>query len=233
MSYRPKWRRINPYNVTSTWHHINSCDIIATHLTPYQPMWRDYTPTLGCPSNNNNKYKYTYKMKIYVLCIRAKKNTYKFIYLQTTTHWLLYKWTEHGKLYSNTKINGLPTPSKIKVSNSKLIDLVIIIMLTRAIWMPRFSNFLRNSIIMLRMFLYLEACFLRVTVSLLCRLQAVSEMHAPIYPYLISKGRRNCSTLWMAQQRNRDSRETCYQILKKKHEKMDGRISQKILVLWH
>ena len=30
-------------------------------------------------------------------------------------------------------------------------------------------------------------------------------------PYLISERRRNCSTLWPAQQRNRDSQETCYQ----------------------
>ena len=37
--------------------------------------------------------------------------------------------------------------------------------------------------------------FLRVTVSLLCRLQAASKIHVPIYPYLISEGRRNCSIL--------------------------------------
>ena len=28
-----------------------------------------------------------------------------------------------------------------------------------------------------------------------CRLQAVSKIHVPIHPYLISEGRRNCSTL--------------------------------------
>ena len=33
-----------------------------------------------------------------------------------------------------------------------------------------------------------------------------------IYPYLISEGRRNCMTLWPAQQLNCDSQETCYQI---------------------
>ena len=38
------------------------------------------------------------------------------------------------------------------------------------------------------MFLYLETCFLRVTVSLLCRSQAVSKIHVPIYPSLISVG---------------------------------------------
>ena len=74
--------------------------------------------------------------------------------------------------------------------------------------MPRVSNFLRNSIIRFRMFLYLISCLLRVTVSLLCRLQAVSKMHVPIFPYLISEGRRNCSTLWPAQKRNRDSQGT-------------------------
>ena len=39
--------------------------------------------------------------------------------------------------------------------------------------MLRFSNFLRNSIIHFRMFLYIETFYLNVSVSLLCRLQAV------------------------------------------------------------
>ena len=56
-------------------------------------------------------------------------------------------------------------------------------------------------------FIYLETCFLRVTVSLQWRLQAEKKVHVPIYPYLITEGRRNCWTLWPAQQRNRDSQE--------------------------
>ena len=76
------------------------------------------------------------------------------------------------------------TPYKIKVNNCKFIDLVTRIELTEAILMTRFSNFLKNSIIHFRMFLYLETCFLRVTIS-----QAVSKIHAPMYPYLISEGR--------------------------------------------
>ena len=52
-----------------------------------------------------------------------------------------------------------------------IIDLVLRIELTRAISMPRFSNFLRNSTIYFRMFIYLVTCFLGVTVSLLCRSQ--------------------------------------------------------------
>ena len=36
------------------------------------------------------------------------------------------------------------------------------------------------------MFLYLETCFLRVTVSLICRLHAVSKIHVPIL--IIMKG---------------------------------------------
>ena len=75
------------------------------------------------------------------------------------------------------------------------------------------------------MFLYLETCFLRVTVSLLCRLQALSKIRVPIYPYLIIEGRRNCSALWPAQQRNRVFQETCYRIWK--HAKMEARIFQK------
>ena len=37
--------------------------------------------------------------------------------------------------------------------------------------------------------LYLVTRFLRVTVSLLCRLKAVSKIHVPMYPYLINEGR--------------------------------------------
>ena len=97
----------------------------------------------------------------------------------------------HGKSPPiTTDPNTVQNWSKI----CKLIDLVIRIELTRTILMPRFSNFLRNFIIHFRMILYLETCFLRVTVSLLCRLQAVSKTHVDIYPYLISEGRRNCSS---------------------------------------
>ena len=45
---------------------------------------------------------------------------------------------------STVNHNGPPTPSKIKVNNSKSKDLMINIEVTRAILMPRFSNFLRN-----------------------------------------------------------------------------------------
>ena len=96
------------------------------------------------------------------------------------------------------KIAGPPTPYKINVNNCKLIDLVIRIELTRATLTPRFWYFLRKSIINFRMILYLVAYFLRLTVSLICRLQAASNIHVPIYPYLISEGCRNCSTLWQA-----------------------------------
>ena len=76
----------------------------------------------------------------------------------------------------------------IKVNNCKLIDLVIRIELTRAILAPLFSNLLRNSTIHFWMFLYLENCFLRVRVSLLCRLEAVSKIQIEIYPDRISEG---------------------------------------------
>ena len=62
------------------------------------------------------------------------------------------------------------TPNTIQ-NWSQLIDLVMRIELTRAILMPRFSNFLRNSTIHFDMCLYLVPYFLRVTVSLLCRSQ--------------------------------------------------------------
>ena len=124
-----------------------------------------------------------------------------------------------------------PTPYKIKVTKCKSIDLVIRIELIQAILTPWFSNFLRNSTIHFCIFLYLMTCFLRVTVWLSCRLQAVSKMHVPIYPYLICELRRNCSTLWPAMQRKRDSQETCCQIWT--HEKMDCGIFQQIWELWH
>ena len=63
--------------------------------------------------------------------------------------------------------------------------MVIRIKLNWAILMPRFSHFLGNITINFRMFECLVTCFLGVTVSLLCRLQAVSKIHVPIYPCLI------------------------------------------------
>ena len=91
--------------------------------------------------------------------------------------------------------NGPLHPFKIQENNCKSINLVIRIELTEEILMLLFSNFLRNSTINFRVFLYLITCFPRVAVSLLCRLQTVSKIHVPIYPYLISELRRNCSTL--------------------------------------
>ena len=46
-------------------------------------------------------------------------------------------------------------------------------------------KFSRKSKINFRMILYLVICFLRVKVSLLCRLQAVPKIHVPIFPYLM------------------------------------------------
>ena len=66
--------------------------------------------------------------------------------------------------------------------------------LTQSVLKPRLSDFLRNSTIHFRIFLYLVTCFLRVTVSLLCRSQAVSKLSVPIYHYQISEGRRNCQS---------------------------------------
>ena len=104
-----------------------------------------------------------------------------------------------------------PTPWKLKVNDYKLIYLVIRIQLTRLILVPRFTIFfekIRSSIF---------ACFYiwkHVSWESWFRLQAVSKIHLPIYPYLISEGKRNCSTQWPAQQRNRDWQKTCYQIQK-------------------
>ena len=123
------------------------------------------------------------------------------------------------------------TPHKIKVNNSKLMDLVIRIELTRANFNATILKFSEEFDHPFRMFLYLETCFLRVTVSLLCRLQAVSQIRVPIYQYLISEGRRNCSPLWPAQYRNHVSQETCNQI--NKREKIDVRISLKNLESCH
>ena len=78
-----------------------------------------------------------------------------------------YIWSSWISWYIDCSINGLstenrfrlqwtPTPGKMKVNNCKLIDLVIRIEFTRAILMPQFSNFRRNSIIHFRMFLCLH-----------------------------------------------------------------------------
>ena len=130
----------------------------------------------------------------------------KIVELVWYDHRLIYKWTMHEKSPSITT-----DPSTV-LNESKLFVLVMRIERIRTILIPRFSIFLRNSTVHFRMFLFLVRCFLIVTALLLCRLQAVSKIHVPIYHYLISEGRRNCSTLWLAQQRNRDSQETCYKI---------------------
>ena len=63
--------------------------------------------------------------------------------------------------------------------------------------MPGFSHFLGNGIINFRMFECLVTCFLRVTLSLLCRLQAVSKLHVPILCIDYSKkGRTSKSGKW-------------------------------------
>ena len=82
-------------------------------------------------------------------------------------HILLSKWTLHGCSPS------IRTDPNTLQNYSKLIDLVVRIELTRAILMQRIFNFLGNLTIHFRMFLYLGTCFLKVTVSLLCWLQAV------------------------------------------------------------
>ena len=63
--------------------------------------------------------------------------------------------------------------------------------------MPGFSHFLGNRTINFRMFECLVTCFLRATVSLLCRLQAYQRYMFVIYPCLIiSEGRRNSAIFW-------------------------------------
>ena len=77
---------------------------------------------------------------------------------------------------------------------------MIRIKLNPTILIPRFSHVLGNRTINIRLFECLVTSFLRVMVSLLCRLQAVSKIHVPIYPcQIISEERRNCSTFWSAQ----------------------------------
>ena len=67
--------------------------------------------------------------------------------------------------------NRPPTPYKINVNNSKFIDFVDKNRVISTTLIALFSNFLRNSSIHFRMFLYLVTCFLRVTVWILYRSQ--------------------------------------------------------------
>ena len=97
--------------------------------------------------------------------------------------------------------------------------------LTRAILMPWYSNFLRNSTMHFHMFLYLETHFLRVTVLLLCWLQAVVKIHVPIYPYLISQEMKlfDLVTATATKPGNCNSQEICYQFYTK-YKHMQKRI---------
>ena len=113
-----------------------------------------------------------------------------FVRQQGMQLYYILKWIINGLCTENRlRSQRTKTPYKIKVNNCKLIDLVITIELFHfpEILMPWFSFFFRNSIIHFRMFLYLKKCFLRVAVSLPCRLQAVSKIHVPISLYLISE----------------------------------------------
>ena len=124
-----------------------------------------------------------------------------------------------------------PTPHKLEINNCKLIDLVIRIELTQEILMARFSNFRRNSFILFRMLLYLITCFLIVTVSLLCRLQAVSKIQVSIYPYLISERKLN---FWPCDRHRNETVSLRKYVTKYKimHVEMDYRISSKIWESW-
>ena len=79
-------------------------------------------------------------------------------------------------------------------------------------WCGWGCNQLGENVIFCKMMIEKESKVKTITsllnVFVLIFSQAVSEIHAPIYPYLISEWRRNCLSLWPVQQRNRDSWET-------------------------
>ena len=103
---------------------------------------------------------------------------------------LIYTLTEHEVSPSITT-----DPSTFQ-NKRKFVYLVMRIGLTRAILIPQHSDFLRNSTIQYSISLYLATCFVRVTVSLLWRSQAVSTIHFQISPYLIiSEGSRKFPSL--------------------------------------
>ena len=80
------------------------------------------------------------------------------------------------------------TPYKIEVNNSKLVELVMRIELTLAILMPRFSNFLKKFDHPFPHVFTFGNIFLESD-GFVTMPQAVSKIHVPIYPYLISEGR--------------------------------------------
>ena len=104
-------------------------------------------------------------------------------------HRVLYKWRMHWKSSSIT------TDPNTAQNKNKSIDLVIRIELTRSILSSQLSDFLRNSTIYFLCVYISIACFLRVTVSLLCLSKAVSRILVPIYNYIISEGSKNCFSL--------------------------------------
>ena len=95
------------------------------------------------------------------------------------------------------KSSSVTTDPNTTPNSSKLIDLVIIIELTRANFMPRLSNFLRNSTIHFRMFLDLK----HVSWESRFRWYACNKL----YRIYMLQLQRNWSTLWPAQQRKHDS----------------------------
>ena len=110
------------------------------------------------------------------------------------------------------------TPNKINVNSCKLIDFVIRIEWTRVILRPPLSNFLRN----LSSIFACSYIWKHVSWQSRFRCYAVYQLYQrymfqfiPIY--IISEGRRNCSTLWPAQQ-HVTKQETCYQTYFDNHQ---------------
>ena len=94
---------------------------------------------------------------------------------------------------------------------------MISVELTAAILMPRISNFLRNSTIHFHIFFIFGNVFpMSHGFDAVPVTSCIKDTYVPIIidHWLISEGRRNCSTMWPAQKRNRDSQETCYHIYK-------------------
>ena len=126
-------------------------------------------------------------------------------------HTLLFKWTEHGKSSSITTDPQQRTKLKQITVNRRLGDNNRVNASNFNATIFKFSEKFDHPFSHVFLFgnMFPES---RGFVGI-CRLPAVSKIHVPFYPYLITEGRRNCSTLWQAQQRNRDSQETCWNFL--------------------
>ena len=115
-------------------------------------------------------------------------------------HRLLYKWIVQGKSPS------IKTDPNTVQNYSKFTHLVMRIDLTRTILSPQLSDFMKNSAIYFSHVFIFSTMFPKsLGFVAMPGTSCIKDTCSTLYISNISKERRNCPSLWLVRQRNRDS----------------------------